>query len=389
MKEIRLVGCVVVLSLALAFFTPMGLRRPSLLDIGVVVLAGAILMGLAHRPMIQLVVASALAVLHQAGGGSIIVTMPTLIVALYACGVRTDRRAAWTATALSTVVVAGSAAVFQHGPILGPTRLGAITWIGLAAALGDSVRNRRAYVSALEERADRAERTREEEAARRVAEERVRIARELHDVVAHELTLINAQAGIGAHVGRGDSVQMAELLVAIRESSRGALDELRLIVGLLGQAGEVSAPREPAPGLEMLDELAKSFARAGLRVDVVREGDQQKLSSAADVNGYRIVQEALTNVSKHARTDHATVKLAYSHDTLRITIENQEAPTALQNRGQGSGRGLIGIRERATAAGGSTAIGPKSGGGFVVDVRLPVGRGRATEGTSGRKVSVG
>ncbi|MFD4602521.1 sensor histidine kinase [Streptomyces sp. NPDC058464] len=386
-REARLIGCVVLLGLGADFLEPAGLRRPDPLDVVVVLLSGAALLARDRRPVAVLAAVSALAVVHQAYGGVIVATAPALTTALYGYASRTDRRSTWTAAALVAAAVVGAATAFQTGPVLGPMRLGAVTWIGLAAALGDSMRNRRAYISALEERAERAERTREEEAACRVAEERVRIARELHDVVAHELTLINAQAGIGAHVGRGDPAQLAELLVAIRDGSRGALDELRSIVGLLGRAGETSASREPAPGLARLDELVTSFGRAGLHVDVSREGGHEggheALSSAVDVTGYRIVQEALTNVRKHARTDQAAVRLRYGHEALRITVENPAGagrahPVA--GRGDGTGRGLIGIRERAAAAGGTAVIGPRPDGGFVVDVRLPMGRGRLVEG---------
>ncbi|MFD4507057.1 histidine kinase dimerization/phosphoacceptor domain-containing protein [Streptomyces sp. NPDC058457] len=247
MRGARLVGCVLLVSLAADFLAPSGLRLPDPLDVAIVARSCVVLLARERRPVAVLAAVSVLAVVHQACGGVIVATASALMTALYGFAARTDRRSTWTAAALVSVAVVGAATAFQTGPVLGPMRLGAVTWIGLAAALGDSVHNRRAYISALEERAERAERTREEEAARRVAEERVRIARELHDVVAHELTLINAQAGIGAHVGRGDPAQLAELLVAIRDGSRGALDELRSIVGLLGRAGEASAPREPAP----------------------------------------------------------------------------------------------------------------------------------------------
>ncbi|MFD4606003.1 sensor histidine kinase [Streptomyces sp. NPDC058464] len=379
MRDARLVGCVVLLSLVADFLDPAGLRVPNVLDVVVVVLAGALLLARERRPVAVLAGVAALSAVHQACGGLIVATEPTLMIALYGCGLRTDRRTAWIAAGAATVAVAGAAAMFQEGPILGPMRLGTATLTGLATALGDSMRNRRAYVDALKERAERAERTREEEASRRVAEERVRIARELHDVVAHELTLINAQAGIGAHVGRGDPAQLTELLLAIRDGSRGALDELRSIVGLLGRTGEPGAPMEPTPGLARLDDLVRSFARAGLRVDVIREGDQEALSSAVDVAGYRIVQEALTNVSKHAKTDYAQVRLRYGHDALRITVENSGSTLAGRIVGDGTGRGLIGIRERAAAAGGTAAIGPRPGDGFLVDVRLPLGR-RVLEG---------
>lgn len=294
------------------------------------------------------------------------------MVALYTVALCSGRRQAWTVGALVMVAMSLAAAFFQPGPLLGPQRLGAVAWMGLATAVGDSVRNRRAYVRALEERAERAERTREQEAARRVAGERMRIARELHDVVAHELTLINAQAGIGVHVGRDDPVQMAGLLEAIRDGSKGALGELRSIVGLLVQPGDAVAPREPSPGLGRLEDLVVSFDRAGLRVDVDREGRERPVPSAVDVAAYRIIQEALTNVRKHAGVDTAGLRLRYGHDALHVTVENGGSLLRRSRDGDGTGRGVIGMRERAAAVGGSTTTGPRPGGGFAVEAWLPL-----------------
>ncbi|MET8943189.1 histidine kinase [Streptomyces sp. NPDC004542] len=322
-------------------------------------------------------------VVSQATGGPGLPFIPVFGVAMHGVARRFDRKVAWAAALLAMVCVLTAGLVWGHGPLLGPQRTAPLAWIGLATAIGDASRTRQAYVAALEERAVRAERTREEEAERRVAEERMRIARELHDVVAHELTLINAQAGIAAHLGTHSPALRTEVLTSIRESSKQALEELRAMVGLLGRPGDdTDPPREPVPGLHRLDGLVESFARAGLRVEVVREGAKRPLPPAVDVAGYRIVQEALTNVRKHAGVEHARVRLAFGHDTLRITVENGPAaavrPVADCLDGGGTGRGLISIRERSAAVGGRVVIGPGPSGGFTVEAVLPLGRTRGT-----------
>ncbi|WP_406432382.1 histidine kinase [Streptomyces sp. NBC_00631] len=366
----------IVISVLSAFVDPIagGLRRPDAVSVTFAFAYGAVLPARRRAPMATAAALSVLTFVQQAFGGTPTPALPALMVCLYALALRMGRRAAWIAAALVATSTVVAALLFQPGPVLGPQKVGAVGWIGLATAVGDAVRNRRAYVRALEERAERAERTREEEAARRVAAERMRIARELHDVVAHELTLINAQAGIGVHVGRDDPVQMAEWLTAIRDGSKGALDELRSIVGLLAQPEEAAPPLEPAPGLGRLDDLVLSFERAGLTVEVVRRGEERFIPSAVDVTGYRIVQEALTNVRKHAGVDTARVGIDVGHDSLRITVDNEGPAGLCPPNGGGTGRGLIGIRERVAAVGGTADIGVRSQGGFCVAARLPLSR---------------
>ncbi|MCW8379743.1 sensor histidine kinase [Streptomyces justiciae] len=330
-------------------------------------------------------IVTVLYVVSQSAGHPGLPFIPVFGVAMYTVARHYDRRPAWTATLLVMLSVLTTALVWGQGPVLGPQRMAPLAWIALATTLGDAARIRQAYVAALEERAARAERTREEEAERRVAEERMRIAQELHDVVAHELTLINAQAGVAAHLGRHNTpAMMAEVLTNIRNSSKQALGELRAVVGLLGQPGDSTGPpTEPVPGLERLEDLVDSFARAGLRVQVVQEGVKRSLPVAVDVASYRIVQEALTNVRKHAGVEDARVRLAFGHDTLRIVVENDPASAIRTAQGcldgGGTGRGLISMRERSAAVGGQVSIGPVPSGGFTVDARLPLGRARVAD----------
>ncbi|MFD4440011.1 sensor histidine kinase [Nocardia sp. NPDC058519] len=253
----------------------------------------------------------------------------------------------------------------------------------IAAALGNATQSRRAYLAAMEERALRAEKSRESEARHSVAEERVRIARELHDVVAHQITLANAQAVVAAHVFDSHPEQTRSNLHNIIETTRNALDDLRATVGLLRQAGDANASAEPSPGLSQLPLLLESFSRAGLQVTMDHEGAPTPLPPGVDLTAYRIIQEALTNVSKHAGTSSARIHLSWSRNRLSIAVtddgpDSQAAPkrllepSAVTRSDRPSGYGLIGMRERATAIGGQLFTTDSPAGGFIVSAQLPL-----------------
>ncbi|MGW1075325.1 sensor histidine kinase [Streptomyces sp. NPDC002537] len=320
-----------------------------------------------------------------------------VVVALYTVASRTERPATWRIAALTVALLGGIVVLSGVPPWYSQENLGLLAWTGLAAAAGDAVRSRRAYIAAVEERAERAELTREEEARRRVAEERLRIARELHDVVAHHIALVNVQAGVASHVMDSRPDQAKEALAHVREASRTALAELSATVGLLRQYGDPAAPTEPAPGLAALDQLVDGFARAGLCVGVSAVSDLPdgpgtgtraaeaaavvgKLPAAVDLAAYRVLQEALTNVHKHAGPGaHAEVTLERGPDALLLTVlddggdppREPDAPTA-PGRITG-GHGLVGMRERAHALGGTCEADPRAGTpGFRVRVTLPL-----------------
>lgn len=299
------------------------------------------------------------------------VMMSPVVVSMYTVAACTDRRTTWTCAAATGAVLVGAAMIFAPGLWIGPEKAAMLAWTGLPAAVGDAVRSRRAYVSAVEERAERAERTREEEARQRVAAERVRIARELHDVVAHHIALINAQAGVAAHLVERRPEQMLAALEDIRDTSRSALDELRATVGLLRQSGDPATPRDPLPGLAQLPVLLASFERAGLTVRHSRRGRPGPLAPAVDLAAYRIVQEALTNVHKHAGAGHARLLLHYGPEQLTITVED-DGRAGPPDPHRGTGHGLIGMRERAAVVGGTLQAGTRSQGGFTVTARLPL-----------------
>lgn len=242
-----------------------------------------------------------------------------------------------------------------------------------AAALG-------VWWSARRERTLRATREREEHARRAVLDERLRIARELHDVLAHNLTLVNAQAGVARFLLRTDLDAAETALRDITGHTARAIDELRSTIGLLRStaedpdAGTDDDALRPMPGLGTLDELLAGFATAGTTVEASSSGDPRPLAPQVDLAAYRIVQESVTNAAKHARGAVVTLTLTWSAEGVRLRIANPPSATAdplAVPRMPGTGNGLIGMRERAVAAGGSMRAGPLPDGGFEVVATLP------------------
>ncbi|MFG2957534.1 sensor histidine kinase [Streptomyces sp. NPDC048291] len=292
------------------------------------------------------------------------------LVALYTLATRTTRRTAWTAGLAASLAITALYAVSRSvSPLAGESLLRFDLAIA-ATALGDAVRSRRLRLARVEARAENAERTREAEARRRVTDERIRIARELHDVVAHHMTLVNAQAGVAHHLMRTDPDRAYQALAHIKDNSRTALDELRATVGLLRQPDDAPDSRVPLPGLADLDALIGSLQAGGLPVRFERTGLVRPVAPATDLTAYRIIQEALTNTHKHARAAEALVALDYGADTLRVTVTDDGRPGA--PKGPGTGHGLIGMRERANAIGGTVTTGPRPEGGFRVHAELPL-----------------
>ncbi|MFF9364601.1 sensor histidine kinase [Streptomyces griseoluteus] len=337
-----------------------------------------------RHPFGVLVTAVACGVVFEVLGvrESPLVTSP-VIVSVYTVAARTDRRTTWMAASASAALLVGAAMVFGPGSWLDPDNAALLAWTALPAAVGDGVRSRRAYVAAVEERAEHAERTREQEARQRVAAERVRIARELHDVVAHHIALINAQAGVAVHLVDRRPEQLVTALEGIRDTSRSALEELRVTVGLLRQSDDPEAPRDPMPGLAQVPELVASFERVGLSVRHTRHGMAKPLAPAVDLAAYRIVQEALTNVRKHAGADHARLYLHYRPQWLTIMVED-DGRAGPQEPHLGTGHGLIGMRERAASVGGKLEAAARPDGGFTVTAELPLRPGTAIVAPIGR-----
>jgi signal transduction histidine kinase len=298
------------------------------------------------------------------------------IAGLFVLAVRAGQKAsnAFTAVTITAVVCAALLA----GPAdesLALKTVGPAAWLLLGPALGVAAKLRLAYLNAARARAEYAERTREEEARLRVAEERLRIARDLHDVVAHHLALANAQAGAVAHLLTTRPDQARKIASDLTGTTSSALRELKATVGLLRQASDPDAPLEPPPGLARLPDLVASFQPAGLAVHVATEGEPRPLSPGVDLTAFRIVQEALTNVAKHAATAEAHVWLRYGGDRVAIVISNSDGgqpPAARAEPGAGPGYGLIGMRERAQSVGGWLRAGPRPPGDFEVATELPL-----------------
>ncbi|MFE1946074.1 sensor histidine kinase [Streptomyces massasporeus] len=348
------------------------LRTPDLLSLLLMTLGAAALVFRRRAPMAVLALTGTLSVIESVTGDPRAPVAMSAVIALYTVASTTDRPTTWRVGLLTMTVLTGAAMAAGPLPWYAQENLGIFAWTGIGATAGDAVRSRRAFVQAIRERAERAERTREEEARRRVAEERLRIARDLHDVVAHHIALVNVQAGVAAHVMDKRPDQAKEALAHVREASRSALNELRATVGLLRQSGDPEAPTEPAPGLDRLDELTGTFRSAGLHVEVARADQGTTLPAAVDLAAYRIIQEALTNVQKHAGPQaKAEVSVVRVGPNIEITVlDDGSGDNETQN--SGGGHGLLGMRERVSALRGTLTTGPRYGGGFRVHAILPL-----------------
>jgi signal transduction histidine kinase len=357
-----------------------GVRSPDALSLCLIVVGAAALVFRRRAPMRVLAVTGVVSLVESVTGDPRAPVAMSAVIALYTVASTTDRTTTWRVGLLTMTVLTGSAMLAGPLPWYAQENLAIFAWTGIGATAGDAVRSRRAVVDAIRERAERAERTREEEARRRVAEERLRIARDLHDVVAHHIALVNVQAGVAAHVMDKRPDQAKEALAHVREASRSALNELRATVGLLRQSGDPEAPTEPAPGLDRLDELVGTFRSAGLRVEVAREDHGTTLPAAVDLAAYRIIQEALTNVQKHAGTAaKAEISVVRVGPNIEVTVLD-DGTGEHDTPEDGGGHGLLGMRERVTALRGTLTTGPRYGGGFRVHAVLPVKtRTRAAE----------
>jgi signal transduction histidine kinase len=288
-----------------------------------------------------------------------------VIVALYTVSAHCDRktavRAAWITGALLGPTLLFSPAGGGLGYLVPVAALLASAWV-----LGDNLRTRRAYLRELEDKSARLEREREENARRAAAEEQARIARELHDVIAHNVSVIVVQATAAGDVFDSQPAKAREALASIEHTGREALTELRRLLG----AVRTEDGKIPQPGLGRLPKLLGQVRAAGLDVDLATVGDTRQLPPGIDVSAYRIVQEALTNTLKHANARHAQVVLRYSDEELAIDVtDDGRGPT---NNRDDRGQGLIGMRERVALYDGALTTGPRPGGGFAVSARFPL-----------------
>ncbi|MFD3514983.1 sensor histidine kinase [Streptomyces sp. NPDC058657] len=241
-------------------------------------------------------------------------------------------------------------------------------WFICAGITGLVEKNWQAYLRQTEQRAAEAERTREEAALRRAGEERLRIARELHDSLTHSISIVKLQAGVAVHLARKRGEDVPAALIAIQEASGEAMRELRATLEVLR-----TDVVPPGTGLDRLPELIERARAAGLAVTVTRTGEEQELPGAVDRAAYRIVQEALTNVARHAGRAKADVQFNCAADVLTVRVENDGDERAAAPPPPGTG--LTGMRERVAALGGELDAGPREGGGFVVQAQLPLTAG--------------
>lgn len=301
-----------------------------------------------------------------------IVSPSALLAAAFSCYAVVDRRGrrAGVITVIAAAVVAFlSNGWALRGELLDATALQFVLIILLAGALGDAARSRREFAAAMTERAERAERGREEEARRRVAEERVRIARDLHDVVAHQISVISLNAGVASSTLETRPERAREALTTIRSAARTVLTDIGGLMTLLRADGGDGAPDlHPQQGLADLDALLARFATTGLEVDVHREPDEVSLSPASDHVAYLVVQEGLTNAHKHGAGGIARLTVAADDGELVVVVTNPLRPEAAGS--SLSGHGLRGLRERVSAVRGTVST-EQEGGRFVLTVRLP------------------
>lgn len=317
-------------------------------------------------PLPVMVLASIPVVALLALGYSSAVIGAALFLAAYTVAAYSDRRVTAVAAAYAVVMMAVLVVVAPGAMGIGAVVTNAALFTG-AFALGRSAQVRRENVVLLQERAQLAEQARAEEARHAVADERLRIAQELHDVLGHSLGVIALQAGVGAHVIDADPAEAKASLEAISRTSRSSLAEVRRILGSLRVEGG-AAGYHPPLGLAALDALAAELTEAGLLVHVQVVGVPHQVPAALDLTGYRVVQEALTNVVRHAGAARADVTVRYEARTVTVQVDDdgRGAPA-----GSTGGHGQLGMRERVAIWGGTLHTGPRAGGGYRVTATLP------------------
>jgi signal transduction histidine kinase len=296
-----------------------------------------------------------------------------VIVALYTVAAYCERRVSIRAAALVALPITVGE-IINNGPHAGRV-IPELAVIAIAWVIGDNLRTRRAYLSELKERAARLEREREEKADRAVIEERARIARELHDVIAHNVSVMVVQAAAGEEVFDQDPERARESLSAVASTGRAALTELRRLLGVIrADDGPGEEPAfAPQPGIEYVGELVRQVNDAGLPVELSVIGEPRPLPEGVALCAYRIVQEALTNTLKHAQASGARVNVRYAADALELRVVDDGRGNSQVN-GE-AGHGLIGMRERVALFGGELTTSGRAGRGYEVRARLPIEEG--------------
>jgi signal transduction histidine kinase len=340
------------------------------------VLAAAALVPLAWRRRAPLLVwavsgCATLTALAIHGSPGLLAVGP--LVALYTVATMSPRRVSLLAGLATLIGVTIGVAAGRPNRLEWQTFVFPVVVVVACWLVGDNLRVRRAYVSELEAKALRADADKEAASAHAASEERARIARELHDVVVHHVSVIAVQAGAARmraeqEGGAGGSTQAWG---AVESAARQALGELRQLLGILRHDGEPPA-LAPQPGLDQLDQLLDDVRQTGLPVSARIEGDPYRLPPAVDLSAYRIVQEALTNALKHGEAPPTMVVVRYCEDALEIEVTDKGRAPVLAAPSTGVGHGLVGMRERVSLFGGDFAAGPRPDGGFEVSARIPL-----------------
>jgi signal transduction histidine kinase len=347
----------------------------------VLLLAGpAALLVRRSQPLLSATVGLAAALAYLAFGYPTGPYFLAAVVALFGAVRRSDRRWVWTLCGVayaSYVALAFGPYTVDGRTLVQPTTgqyVAVGAWLAVALLLAETVRFRGAQLAEYARAQTEASRARQEQTRRQASDERLQIASELHDVLGHHLSLINVRAGIGLHLIDSRPEEARAALEAIKTASAEALREVRGVLATLAPAdpADPRAPRTPTPGLRDVESLAGDARAAGLPVSVTVTGTVVDVPAAVDRAAYRIVQEALTNVRRHAGPDvRASVAITYADHELRIRVDD-DGPGPADGSGDGSGNGLPGMRERAAALGGSLTAGPRPERGFRVDATLPL-----------------
>ncbi|MET0829999.1 MAG: histidine kinase [Microbacterium sp.] len=370
-----------IISSAFVPFPDTQFRPADLLTLALVV-APAVILPLRRRwPLPALVACLALYALAAFTGTLWPGIVLAIAIAMFGVGNRSPRSTTLM-TALATIIAVILINVLASlGSVLDPRVFAVAITLAFAAAAGDGTRSRREYIAAITERAERAEETRESEARRRVSEERLRIARDLHDAVAHQIAVISLNAGVASSAIETRPAAAQEAVRTIRSAARTVLGEIGALLEVLRTEDDAEGGISPQPGLERLDDLVGQFVDAGLAVSVRTEGDPFAVGAATSRIAYRVIQEGLTNAHKHGAEARAHVLIQADDDVLCIIVTNPVATaTASTDRGPavgevaaGSGLGLIGLRERVAALRGVVEAGPTRGG-WRLAATLPMTR---------------
>ena len=297
--------------------------------------------------------------------------VPLLLVGVYTIAYRVDWRISLPSAAGTLVLLISASAIARGGGPPAQQAVSAMVTIAGAFLVGLYVRTRVSYIESLQLRTEQLDRERELLADRAVAEERVRIARELHDVVAHHLSLITVQAGaLEVQLPPGDPAR--ETAVSMARSGRKAMDEMRLMLGVLRLGAAAQPERTPQPGIVDIPQLVETARAGGLDVRLEYAGGSHHIPPGIDLSAYRIVQEALTNVLRHAGPAHCTVTVRCALDRLEVSITDDGKGGAAGESPSGIGHGLVGMRERVALFGGNLIAGRVPAGGYAVRATFPL-----------------